>query len=59
MYIYFATDLKRKYRKNATPAAIQEQEQEAGEHIGDHDNATTNEPIPADEVEEQDVDQRE
>ena len=39
--------------------AIQEQEQEAGEHIGDHGNATTNEPIPADEVEEQDVDQRE
>ena len=37
----------------------QEQEQEAGEHIGDHGNATTNEPIPADEVEEQDVDQRE
>ena len=22
MYIYFATDLKRKYRKNATPAAL-------------------------------------
>ena len=23
MYIYFATDLKRKYRKNATPAEIE------------------------------------